>query len=142
MKICLLGAGSKTIDKTFLDSGYQLGKMIGTNDHTLVFGGGNDGMMGSVARGCYENNGQIIGIIPEWMDEFEELFENCDKVIFTKTMDERKLNSNYLTIFCKSITFFRRILSLRHKDVSNVNFSCYFTKVSRLRKGRCGQHRG
>ena len=25
------------------------------------------------------------------MDEFEELFENCDKVIFPKTMDERKL---------------------------------------------------
>lgn len=91
MKICLFGAGSKTIDKTFLDSGYQLGKMIGTSNHTLVFGGGNDGMMGSVARGCYENNGQIIGIIPEWMDEFEELFKNCDKVIFTKTMDERKL---------------------------------------------------
>lgn len=91
MKICLFGAGSKNIDKKFLDFGYQLGKMIASHKHTLVFGGGNDGMMGSVARGCYENKGKIIGIMPEWMGEFEELFDNCDEIVYTKTMDERKL---------------------------------------------------
>lgn len=92
MNICLFGAGSKDIDKKYLDVGYQLGKGIAINKHTLVFGGGNDGMMGSVARGCHDNGGFIIGIIPEWMIEFEELYEKCDEVIYTKSMDDRKLN--------------------------------------------------
>lgn len=91
MKICLFGSGSKDIDKKYLNLGYQLGKRIADHNHSLVFGGGNDGMMGSVARGCYDNKGQIIGIIPEWMDEFEELFDKCDEIVYTKTMNERKL---------------------------------------------------
>lgn len=91
MKICLFGSGSGNIDQSFLDVGYQLGEKIASYNHTLVFGGGNEGMMGSVARGCYDNKGKIIGVMPEWMDEFEELFEYCDEIIYTKTMDERKI---------------------------------------------------
>lgn len=90
MKICLFGSGSGNIDQSFLDVGYQLGEKIALYNHTLVFGGGNEGMMGSVARGCYDNKGKIIGVMPEWMDEFEELFEYCDEIIYTKTMNERK----------------------------------------------------
>lgn len=91
MNICLFGSGSMNIDPSFLDVGYQLGEIIALNNHTLVFGGGNTGMMGSVARGCYDNKGNIIGIMPEWMSEFEELFEYCDEIIYTKTMNERKI---------------------------------------------------
>ena len=91
MNICLFGAGSKNIDKKFLDIGYELGALIAQKNHNLVFGGGNDGMMGSVARGVSDNNGKILGIIPEWMIEFEDLYESCDDVIYTRSMDERKM---------------------------------------------------
>ena len=91
MKICLFGSGSKNINQSFLDIGYQLGEKIALNNYTLVFGGGNSGMMGSVARGCYDNKGKVIGIMPDWMGQFEELFECCDEIIYTKTMNERKI---------------------------------------------------
>ncbi|OED30334.1 TIGR00730 family Rossman fold protein [Methanosphaera sp. WGK6] len=90
MKICLYGAGSKFIDEKYIIAGYKLGEKIVTHGHSLVFGGGNDGMMGAVARGVYDNNGYILAIAPEWMSDFEELYENCDKRIHTKTMNERK----------------------------------------------------
>ncbi len=91
MNICLFGSGSKIIDKTYLDEGYKLGKQLALNEHSLIFGGGNYGMMGAVAKGVYDNNGHIIGITPEWMEKFELLYPNCDEIIYTKSMDERKL---------------------------------------------------
>ena len=45
MKICLFGAGSKNINQDYIDVGYHLGEQIAKNNHSLVFGGGNDGMM-------------------------------------------------------------------------------------------------
>lgn len=90
MKICLFGAGSKSIDQKYVDIGYKLGEAIAKNNHTLVFGGGNDGLMGAVARGVSDNKGEIIAIFPEWMNEYEDLFIACDKQILTNGMDDRK----------------------------------------------------
>ena len=47
-------------------------------------------MMGSVAKGVYANHGKIIGIAPEWMHEFEEIYPHCNKIFYTKSMSERK----------------------------------------------------
>lgn len=92
MKICLFGAGSSSIDKEYWEDGYRLGKCIAENNHTLVFGGGTNGLMGSVAMGCHENGGKVIGIMPEFMvGTFETLYEDCDEVIYTKNMDDRKI---------------------------------------------------
>ena len=90
MRICLYGAGSAKLNKKYLDVGYQLGERLAQENHTLVFGAGNNGMMGAVARGMHDNNCKIIGISPDWMDKFEELYDYCDKLISTSTMDERK----------------------------------------------------
>ena len=89
MRICLYGAGSAKLNKKYLDVGYQLGERLAQENHTLVFGAGNNGMMGAVARGMHDNNGKIIGIAPDWMDKFEELYDYCDKLISTSTMEEK-----------------------------------------------------
>ena len=90
MKICLYGSGSINTPKEYMDVGYKLGSAIAKNNHSLIFGGGNDGMMGAVASGVFDNGGEIIGIAPEWIDEFDNDFENCDEYIKTESMDERK----------------------------------------------------
>ena len=46
--------------------------------------------MGCVARGVNDNDGFVTAIIPDWMDQFEGLYENCDDVIHTASMAERK----------------------------------------------------
>ncbi|WP_407379325.1 TIGR00730 family Rossman fold protein [Methanobrevibacter sp.] len=90
MKICLYGSGSKQTPKEFTDVGYELGSKIAQNNHSLVFGGGNDGMMGAVAKGVFENGGNITGIAPEWIGEFDDDFKSCSEYIKTDSMDERK----------------------------------------------------
>ncbi len=90
MNICLYGSGSRTIDEIYTDAAYELGCKMALKGHTLVFGGGDTGMMGACAKGVHDNNGKSIGIAPEWIGEFEPLCDRCTEFIYVDTMDERK----------------------------------------------------
>ena len=90
MNVCLYGSGSRKIDKIYTDNAYELGCQLAKNGHTLVFGGGDTGMMGACSKGVYDNNGKSIGIAPEWIGNFEPLCEKCSEFIHVDTMDERK----------------------------------------------------
>ena len=78
MKICLYGAGSNNIKSKYIKESYKLGAEIAKRGHTLVFGGGSTGVMGAVSKGAIDNNGKVLGIAPEWMEEFEGICRDCD----------------------------------------------------------------
>jgi len=90
MNICLYGSGSREIDEIYTDNAYELGCEIAKHGHTLVFGGGDTGMMGACARGVHDNNGKSLGIAPPWIGDFEPLCEDCSEFIYVNSMDERK----------------------------------------------------
>ncbi|MBR3968367.1 MAG: TIGR00730 family Rossman fold protein [Clostridia bacterium] len=90
MKLCIYGASSNAIDKTFLDAGELLGQVIADGNHSVVFGGGAAGLMGAVARGAHSKNGEIIGICPSFFNVDGALFTECSEMIYTETMRERK----------------------------------------------------
>ena len=92
MKICVYGAASSLIDKSFIDAGEELGRKMAKRGIGLVFGGGKNGMMGAVARGELEENGEIIGIAPAFFEDAdaEVSFKECTEFIHTETMRERK----------------------------------------------------
>lgn len=90
MNICLYGSGSRKIDEIYTNEAYKLGCSIAQNNHTLVFGGGDTGIMGACARGVHDNDGKSIGIAPEWIGGFEPLCDECSKFVYVDTMDERK----------------------------------------------------
>lgn len=90
MYVCVYGSAVESIDKSYRDEGYKLGKELAKNNHSIVFGGGSEGMMGAVAKGGFENGGKIYGIAPVWMKNFEGIFSECEQFIYTKSMDERK----------------------------------------------------
>lgn len=90
MNICLYGSGSRKIDSIYTKAAYELGCEMAMRGHTLVFGGGDTGMMGACARGVHDNGGKSIGIAPEWIGNFEPLCEGCSEFIHVETMDERK----------------------------------------------------
>ena len=90
MNVCLYGSGSRKINKKYTDEAYKLGCRLAQNNHTLVFGGGETGMMGACAKGVQDNNGKTIGIAPEWIGNFQPLKENCTKFLYVDSMDERK----------------------------------------------------
>lgn len=90
MKITVYGAASDKIDKKYKDAGELLGKKMAQRGHDLVFGAGDNGVMGAVARGVSEVGGKIMGISPEFFNVDGILYPNCTELIYTETMRERK----------------------------------------------------
>ncbi len=90
MNICLYGASSSEIDKEYITATEILGKEMGKNGHTLVYGGGANGLMGAAARGTVEAGGKVIGVAPSFFKVDGVLFERCSELIYTETMRERK----------------------------------------------------
>lgn len=90
MQICVYGASSNEIDPAYLQSGEALGLELARRGHSLVFGGGQTGLMGAVARGVVQGSGQLTGVAPRFFDQPGVLFDGCTQFIFTETMRERK----------------------------------------------------
>lgn len=92
MKICIFGAASPRIDDIYIKAVEELGEKLAKRGHSLVFGAGCTGLMGAAARGFKRGGGFIHGVIPEFFREerVELIFEECDKITYTKTMSERK----------------------------------------------------
>ena len=92
MRICVYGAASSWIDDEYKIKVERLGREMVKRGHSLVFGGGANGLMGAVAKGVHAENGHILGVIPKFFEDenVEELFLDCDQLIEPDTMRERK----------------------------------------------------
>lgn len=61
-KITVFGSAVKAINDKYKKEAFELGEIIGRNGQTLVFGIGDNGMMGEVFRGALKHNAPIRGI--------------------------------------------------------------------------------
>ena len=88
--ICIFGASSDSMDDTYNKAARELGRLIAREGWTLVFGGGQHGMMGATAMGVHEEGGHVLGIIPERLDAPHISYEASDEWIVTKGLRDRK----------------------------------------------------
>ncbi len=92
MRICVYGAASPTIDPKYKKAVEEMGELLARRGHSLVFGGGGNGLMGAAANGFKVGGGHIIGVIPHFFrdESIEEICSFCDELIYTENMRERK----------------------------------------------------
>ena len=91
MNICVYGASSTTIDKSYIEDGERLGRAMGRHGFGLVFGGGTNGLMGAVARGVHEvGKTDIIGVAPSFFNVDGILYDKCTEFIYPENMRDRK----------------------------------------------------
>lgn len=88
--VCVYCASSSKADKIYTDAAYTLGKQLAEKEIRCVFGAGKTGLMGALAQGVKENNGEIIGIIPEFMIEEGWGNEELTQLHITPNMHLRK----------------------------------------------------
>lgn len=91
MNICVYCSSSNHIDPVYPDAARTLGHLLGERQHALVYGGGNVGLMGILARTLHEDGGHVIGVIPEKLKAKEGIaYGVADELVVTETMRERK----------------------------------------------------
>ena len=132
IKAIAIFCGSKTgSNPIFEEHARTLATLLAQKDITVIYGGGNRGLMGAVANAALDAKGNVIGIIPELLKVQEHihillteihvtedmhsrkkmLYEKCDAAIILPggygTMDEvfEMLTWNQLKIHSKKIFF-------------------------------------
>ncbi|MGD8326004.1 MAG: TIGR00730 family Rossman fold protein [Sphingomonadales bacterium] len=75
---------------TYAQLAREIGTKLAQNDTGLVYGGGSVGLMGIVARSAAEAGGDVIGIIPKFLEELEIAQEGLTRLEVVDTMHERK----------------------------------------------------
>jgi uncharacterized protein (TIGR00730 family) len=68
----------------------ELGKLLAMLKIKLVYGGGQKGLMGTLADSVLENEGQIMGIIPELLIEWEVQHKGLSELAIVPDMHTRK----------------------------------------------------
>ncbi len=68
----------------------QLGKILAQKNITLVYGGGNKGLMGAVANATMDAGGKVIGVIPKILLEWEAQHDGLTELKVVENMHVRK----------------------------------------------------
>ena len=77
-------------DPVFAEIAASLGGMIGERGWRLVYGGGEVGLMGVVARAALDAGGTVLGVIPQRLMDREVGKHDLTELRVTATMFDRK----------------------------------------------------
>ena len=84
---CGSNAGSKII---YSERAAALGDRIAKEGLRLIYGGGNVGLMGVVANAVLEAGGQVTGVIPKQLADWEVAHRGLTELEIVGSMHERK----------------------------------------------------
>ncbi|SRX76051.1 LOG family protein [Aequorivita antarctica] len=90
-KICVFCGSSEGNDLAITDAAIKLGEIFAERNITLVYGAAKIGVMGIIAKSVLDNNGKVIGIIPNFLKKKEVVHLGLTELITTENMHERKM---------------------------------------------------
>jgi uncharacterized protein (TIGR00730 family) len=91
MKSICVYCGSNSGQKpAYADGARALGARIAREGLQLVYGGGNVGLMGIVADAVLEHGGEVVGVIPEQLVQWEVAHKGVTRLEIVANMHERK----------------------------------------------------
>ncbi|MFV0538220.1 MAG: TIGR00730 family Rossman fold protein [Dysgonomonas sp.] len=97
MKYISVFCGSSSgAEKIFTEKATVLGKAIARKGYGVVYGGAHVGLMGAVANGALSEKGEVIGVLPRFLQKKELEHKSLSKIYIVNTMHERKAMMNEL----------------------------------------------
>ena len=98
MKNICVFCGSSIGDKSiYSEKAKELGMLIANRQNRLIYGGGNVGLMGIIADEVMANGGEVTGVIPHFLFDWEVGHEGLTELIKVESMHERKLKMSELS---------------------------------------------
>ena len=88
--VCVYCGSKPGLDPAFALTAHAVGRWIGAHGGQLVYGGGNNGLMGMVAAATLQAGGRVVGVIPKALVEKEWANHDCSELHIVDTMHERK----------------------------------------------------
>ena len=88
--VCVYCGSRPGNDPVYAEAARATGQWIGEHGGQLVYGGGRNGLMGTVAEATQAAGGRVVGIIPKALVDLEQANTHCDELHVVDTMHERK----------------------------------------------------
>jgi uncharacterized protein (TIGR00730 family) len=86
LSVCVFCSSAGGLPEAYRSAARDLGAELAGRGHRLVYGGGNVGLMGEVARAVHEHGGTVIGVIPQGLVDRELAYDPADELLVTGTM--------------------------------------------------------
>lgn len=77
-------------DPLFCTHAKQVGNLLAEKNVTLIYGGGNKGIMGTVANAVLEKGGKVVGIMPRFLAVPEHQHHGLTEMLEVEDMHIRK----------------------------------------------------
>ena len=136
--VCVFCGASPGANLQYAAVAKQLGAILAHRGLTLVYGGGNVGLMGMLADAALKDGGHVIGVIPQSLVDLEVAHEGLPDLRIVASMHERKalmadLADGFIALpggigtleeFCEILTWAQ--LGLHQKPCGLVNTAGYF----------------
>lgn len=74
----------------YREKAIELAQHLSTQDFGIVYGGASIGLMGQVADTVLEHGGEVVGVIPEFMLDYEIAHNQLTELHVVRSMHERK----------------------------------------------------
>jgi uncharacterized protein (TIGR00730 family) len=142
--ICVFCGASEGIDPAYGDAATKLGTLIAENSMRFVYGAGDVGLMGRVARAAQIGGGDTFGVIPQHLVNWEVGKTDLTSYIVTETMHERKkvmfMNADAIAVLpggAGSLDEFFEVLTwaqldLHSKPIALININGYWDPLLTL----------
>jgi uncharacterized protein (TIGR00730 family) len=88
--VCVFCGSSPGRDPRYAEAARELGTLLAANGFSLVFGGGNIGLMGEVARAARTGGAPVLGILPKFLEHLEPPLRSAEELIVTPDLQQRK----------------------------------------------------
>ena len=88
--LCVYCGSRPGADPRFARVAAEVGTWIGSHGGQLVYGGGNNGLMGILADATLAAGGRVVGVIPHSMVEREWAKRDCTELHVVDNMHQRK----------------------------------------------------
>ena len=144
ISIAVFCGSSTGKDDLYRQTSLQLASYFLKHEITLVYGGGNIGLMGVIADEIMLHNGKVIGVIPEFLAQREVANHDITQLIVVETMHQRKqkmcdLSDAFLILpggFGSMDELFEILtwkqLGLHHKPIAVLNINGYYNALLQL----------
>lgn len=91
MKNLCIYCGSKNGNSDiYLEMAKELGQFCANNQIRIIYGGASVGLMGILADTCLQNGGEVIGVMPQHLVDWEVAHPNLTELKIVNSMHERK----------------------------------------------------
>ena len=89
-RICVFCGSRFGVRPAYRDAAEGLGRLLAARGIELVYGGGNVGLMGAVADACLAAGGEVTGVIPQALMEWEVGHTGLTRLEVVDSMHTRK----------------------------------------------------